>query len=137
MYGLNNYIVWLFLEYNRFMLENAHIFNPLNNSLAERVKAYRSVYKAWLNVEASLKQADDPEWSNTLGESQELEEAHNIIMESMVMATNALSIEEVDQATDQGLMSKDEASEFVQERFDQQASLRASKRVDKSFKLKG
>ena len=118
------------------MLENAHIFNPLNDSLAERVKAYRSVYKAWLNIEASLKQADDPEWSNTLGESQELEDAHNIIMESMVMATNSLSIEEIDQATDQGLMSKEEASELVQEKFDQQASLKASKRVDKSFKLK-
>ncbi len=118
------------------MLKNAHIFNPLDDSLAERVKAYRSVYDAWLNVEASLKQADDSEWSNTLGETQDLEEAHNIISHSMVMATSSLSIEEIDQATDQGLMSKEEASQFVQEKFDQQANLRASKKISKSRGLK-
>jgi len=118
------------------MLENAHIFNPMNDSLAEKVKAYRSVHEAWLNIEASMRQADDPEWSNTLGEANELEEAHDIIMRSMVKATESLSVEEIDQATDQELMSKEEATQFMREKFDQQSSLQASNRLNKSRGLK-
>lgn len=118
------------------MPKNAHIFNPLSNSLADKVNAYRSVHDAWLNIEASIKQADDPEWSSTLGDKQDLEEAHTIIMGSMVKATNSLSIEEIDQATDQGLMSRKEASEFVREKFDQQTNLKASRQANKLFDIK-
>jgi len=102
------------------------IFNPLDDSLAERIRAYRSVQEAYMNIEASLKYADDPEWSDTLGEHQGLEEAHKIIVESFQEATQALSVEDIDKAKEQGLMSNDEAYEFVKEKLDQQRGVAQS-----------
>jgi len=102
------------------------IFNPLDDSLAERIRAYRSVQEAWMNIEASLKVANDPEWSATLGESQELEEAHKIILGSLQEATQALSVEDIDKAKEQGLMSEDEAYQFVKEKLDQQRGVSQS-----------
>jgi len=96
------------------------IFNPLDDSLTERLRAYRSVHEAYLNIEASLKLADDPEWVNTLGDPQLLDEAHKTIVDSLQEATQSITIEEIDQAKEQGLMSNDEAYEFVKEKMDQQ-----------------
>jgi len=118
------------------MLEKAHIFNPVNDTLTEKVRAYRSTHQAWLNSEASLKYADDPDWSNTLGERELIEEGNQVAIEGLVQATNALSIEELDRATDQGIMSKEEVSQFMQHKSDRQANLRASNRVNQSRGLK-
>ncbi|MGH1540667.1 MAG: hypothetical protein ACRBHB_09605 [Arenicella sp.] len=107
------------------------IFNPLNDSLAERIRAYRSVQKAYVNIEASLKFADDPEWIDTLGETQDIEEAHKIIVDSLQEATQAITVEDIDKAKEQGLMSEDEAYEFVKEKLDQQRG------VNKSLSQKG
>lgn len=114
------------------MLKNAHIFNPLNDSLAEKVRAYRGVHDAWRHIEASMEFVKDEEWSNSLGEAQELEQAHEIILRSLNMATEAFEVEEIDQAVDQGLMSKDEATKFIQEKFDRRASLKNYKRLNTS-----
>lgn len=102
------------------------IFNPLDDSLAERIRAYRSVHEAWLNIEASLKVADDPEWSNTLGERQDVETAHKDILEGFQEALQAISVEDIDNAKEQGLMSEDEGYEFVKEKMDQQRGVKQS-----------
>ncbi len=108
------------------MKQAGHIFNPKDDSLESRVEAYFRVQQEWLNIEASLKHWDAPEWQNTLGEHQELEEAHEIVLNSLQKATQAISVEEIDQAKEKGLMNDDEAYLFVQEKLDQQRGVNKS-----------
>ncbi|CAB9542893.1 hypothetical protein BROOK1789C_547, partial [Bathymodiolus brooksi thiotrophic gill symbiont] len=42
------------LAYNSNISNNAHIFTPKNDSLFERVPAYKSIAKDYFNVEASI-----------------------------------------------------------------------------------
>jgi len=108
------------------MKQSAHIFNPKNDSLEARIEAYRSVQEAWMNIEASFKHWDDPEWQNTLGEYSELEEAHKIVLNSLNEATQSITVEEIDKAKEQGLMTDDEAFTFIQEKLDHQRGVNKS-----------
>ena len=48
------------------MDDTEHIFNPKDNSLEARIDAYKGVYEAWLNAEASMSFVDDDEWGESL-----------------------------------------------------------------------
>ncbi|WP_201339297.1 hypothetical protein [Isorropodon fossajaponicum symbiont] len=52
------------------MSNNAHIFTPKDDSLFERVSAYKSVAKDYFNAEASVKFSDDKKWSILLVKSK-------------------------------------------------------------------
>jgi hypothetical protein len=54
------------------MPDNAHIFTLKDNPLFKRVSAYQTVFKSYPNAEVSLKFSDDENWSDTLGERQEM-----------------------------------------------------------------
>ena len=117
------------------MTDNAHIFTPKDNSLKERVSAYQYVFKSYLNAEASLKFADDEKWSDTLGEREEIEQAYKISTDSLKMATEQISVEEMKQAKEQGFISQDELLEFVQNKRQQEMkSTRASAQDSSSHK---
>jgi hypothetical protein len=95
------------------MTDTAHIFTPQDDSLEARIDAYKSVYEAWFNAEASLKFLDDEEWSDTLGDREEVEQAHKISVRSLEMATSAIKKSEISQARKQGLLSDDVAQELT------------------------
>ncbi|CAC9616076.1 hypothetical protein [uncultured Gammaproteobacteria bacterium] len=101
------------LVYNSNISNNAHIFTPKNDSLFERVPAYKSIAKDYSNVEASIKFADDEKWSDTLGEKEEIEQARKIMQDSLKMATDKISLDEIKQAKDQELINQGELIEFV------------------------
>ena len=103
------------LYYNHLMADTAHIYTPQNDSLEARVRAYCRVREAWFNAEASLKYKDDPsnEWFYTLGEAEEIEQAYEIAVNSLQMATEDFSEDDLRSAIDQGLMDTAEMSEFV------------------------
>ena len=117
------------------MKQSAHIFDPKDDSLEARIEAYRSVQEAWISIEESLKHWNDPEWQNALGEYSELEEAHKIVLNSLNEATQSIAVEDVDKAKEQGLMTSDEAYEFVKEKVDQQSSLSVKSKHSSGFKL--
>ena len=100
------------------MTDTETIYTPLDDSLEERVKAYRSVREAWLNAEASLKYAEDGQgdWNYTLGDREEIEQAHEISARSLSMATEDISQDEIKQAISNGLLEVEEAKEFEQHR---------------------
>jgi hypothetical protein len=117
------------------MTDNAHIFTPKDNSLKERVSAYQYVFKSYLNAEASLKFADDENWSDTLGEREEIEQAYKISAYSLKMATEKISSDEMKQAKEQGFISNDELVELVQNKRQQEMkSTRASAQDSNSHK---
>lgn len=96
------------------MVDNAHIYNPKDDSLAERVRAYRVVHQDYLNAEASLKFLDDDNWADTLGSREEVNQAHEVSLRSLQMAIEAINRTELSQAKEQGLLSKDEAHEIIE-----------------------
>lgn len=102
------------------MSNNAHIFTPKDDSLFERVSAYKSVAKDYFNVEASIKFADDKNWSDTLGEKQEIEQAQKIMQDSLKMATDKISLDEIKQAKEQGFVNQGELIEFVKNKRQQE-----------------
>jgi hypothetical protein len=77
------------------------------------VSTYKSVAKDYSNVEASIKFADDEKWSDTLGEKEEIEQARKIMQDSLKMATDKISLDEIKQAKDQELINQGELIEFV------------------------
>ncbi len=95
------------------MANTEHIFTPKDDSLSERVRAYRSVSEAYRNAEASLKYMDDENWKDRLGEREEVEQAYEITRNSMHMATHSLNQDDIQQAKEQGLLSDDEISDLV------------------------
>jgi hypothetical protein len=97
------------------MSDTAHIFMPQDDTLQERVRAYRSVSEAFRNVEASMKHMNDKEWADRLGEKHEVEEAYAITRRSLHMATKAITADELREAREQGLMSLEEVRGFTKQ----------------------
>lgn len=110
----------LTVYYNQSMTDTAHIYTPQDESLEERIRAYRSVREAYINAEASVRALDDEEWANRLGEREEIERAFDISARSLQMATKAISQDELKQAQNEGLLSKDEVVGLVQSKRQQE-----------------
>lgn len=102
------------------MVDNSHIFTPKDNSLTELVSAYQTVFKSYLNAEASIKFLDDDEWSDSLGERQEVEQAYKISIDSLKMATEKINVNEMKKAKEQGLIDQNDLFEFVQNKRQQE-----------------
>ncbi len=96
------------------MSKSAHIFNPLNDSLEERVRSFRSVSQAFRNVESSLQHMGDKEWADRLGEKEDVQQAYDITKRSLGMATQSIQQSELKSAIAQGLINDREAREFIQ-----------------------
>ena len=114
------------------------IFNPKDNSLEARIQAYRSVMKAWYNAEASLKAMDNDEWSHTLGEKEEIVKAHDIILNSLNTCTREISLNEIKQAKELGLINDSEAQEFINNsKQDKIQKIRSNRQKSSMSKSKG
>ena len=75
-----------------------HIFTPKDSSLEARIDAFRNVYEAWQNAEASMRFADDSQWKDSLGSKEEIQEALNISIRSLNLASGSFSKEEIREA---------------------------------------
>ncbi len=124
----------------RTMNDTAHIFNPKDDSLDERVRAYRSCSSTLRNTKASLELVNDSAWSDRLGSREEIEQAHMIAKHSIEMAVNQLSQSEAERAVGQGLLDNQELKEIVQtkrlqniqnQRANQNSQQQANKRTQK------
>lgn len=96
------------------MSDSAHLFTPLNDTLEERIRMYRSVFSAYQNADASMKLMDDKSWSESLGERKEVEQAYAIIESSLYLATKSINDSEIKQAREQCFITDDERKVFIQ-----------------------
>ena len=108
------------LYYNHVMAYNEHIYRPDGDSLEARISAYKTAREAWLNAEASLKFLNDDEWSDSLGEREEVAQACEISIRSLYMAAEAITQDELYQAQEQGLLNSDEVRELIQDKRQQE-----------------
>ena len=103
------------------MADTAHIFTPKDDTLKARAEAYRQVYQAWLNAESSLKFLEDDEWSDTLGDREEVERALSISIHSLQVAADAFTKEEIAEARKAQLIEDHEALELIQSKRQQES----------------
>ncbi|MCW8830255.1 MAG: hypothetical protein OQK32_01925 [Gammaproteobacteria bacterium] len=115
------------------MADTEHIYTPQDDSLAERIRAYRSVHEAYANAEASLNLLDNDEWADRLGEKQEIEQAYKICRHSLQIASQSISQNELQQARRQDLISDEEVRELIQnKRQSEMQGLRDNQEADSS-----
>lgn len=128
----------MYIDYNQAMNKYAHIFTPRDDSLAERIRAYRSVLNAQRHTEAGFKFLDDPQWSDRIGEESELQEALAVTTRSFKKAISSVGKEEIEQAFSDGLINAEEHKQIVQimRKQDMQTSRAQAKQAGKSHSEK-
>ena len=97
----STFIVWIIVLV-------AHFYHPVDDSLPEKVKAYKEVFKAWQNMEASFRFHDQQGWEDRLGSKEELRSAKSVIQHTLDKAMGSFSIEEISLLTDKNLITPDE-----------------------------
>lgn len=113
------------------MTQTAHIFNPQNDSLAEKVKAYQSVVDLLHSVEHSSEVLRTAKKNDTdhIGTEEEVQYAYKIACTSLAKALKEISESEIQTALEQELMTNEQAAEFMQfSRQQDMSSFRSTKR---------
>lgn len=93
-------------------MTTASIFTPKDTSLAARVAAWKQVYQANKQLEASLN-LHSKEWQDRLGEQADRLFAQQTIAASFNQACASLSQDELKQAQQQGLLSNQDIQAIV------------------------
>ncbi len=86
----------------------ASTFNPKDNSLIERVNAFRAVLQENHNIELSLKYKNDKEW---LGTTEEIKYAQQVTQNSLQQAVKSLNKVDLQEAKTLGILSPEEAQQ--------------------------
>lgn len=94
------------------MSSSAHIYTPEDDSLEARIHAYKTMRNELSNIKASQKLSQNKEWQDRLGTQEELQQAHNIIKNSLSATLNNISSIDLQKAQEQGLMTSNEVSEL-------------------------
>lgn len=94
------------------MTSSPHIFTPEDDSLEARIHAYKTMRNELSNIEASQKLTQSKEWQDRLGTEEELQQAHNIIKNSLRATLSNIRDIDLQKAQEQGLMTDNEVSEF-------------------------
>lgn len=91
---------------------SAHISTSEDNSLEERIRNYKSAYKAYEDVEASNRFSANKEWQNTLGTEEEIQQAKAIIKNSLEISVKAISNEDRKMALQAEMITEKENSQL-------------------------
>jgi len=94
------------------MSSSAHIITPQDDSLEARIHAYKTMRNELHNIEASQTLSQTKDWQDRLGTTEELQQAHNIIKNSLRITLNNIHDVDLEQAQKQGLMTAEEINEF-------------------------
>lgn len=88
------------------------LFNPIDNTLEQRVSAAKGVMESLKLVEVSLHDAQSDDLGGVYGTQDELNAAHALIHSSLNDAANALSIHELQQSFSDNQLSKQEYNQL-------------------------
>ena len=100
----------------------AHFFHPVDDSLAEKARAYTRVYAEWKNILASFEYFERQGWEDTLGSRQELLEAQQTIENTLDVAIASFSSEDKAQLIQNSLIKEDEIA-YLESRDDNKSSI--------------
>ncbi|SET71398.1 hypothetical protein [Thalassotalea agarivorans] len=96
------------------MADSAHIDFSEGSSLQSKARAYQKASAAHRDIENSMEHADaDNDWAQRLGSAQELQDAKKIIENSRIQAARSFTTEDIQEATEQELISEQEARQLI------------------------
>lgn len=98
------------------MQQSAHIKSTHDGSLEERVNEYCSAQEAFNAALLSQHAKNDPEWSDTIGEQEDIDIAEEILKTSLSLAAGAIGLGEIADIIELGLMTEDEAHRLSKEK---------------------
>ena len=98
------------------MHKSAYIYTVHDGSLKARVSEYHSAQEAYERVQLSQLHADDPKWSDTLGEQVEIDVAEEVLKHSLSLATGAIGLGEIADIIEFGLMTEEETYRLSKEK---------------------
>jgi hypothetical protein len=102
------------------MSGTAHIRQFGDDSLEHRVQEYHLAREGYENVLRSKQLANDPEWSDTLGEQEDIDIAEEIMKTSLSLATGAIGLGEIADIIELGLMTEEETQRLSEEKQKQE-----------------
>ena len=89
------------------------ILTALDDSLIERVNSYLYARYAFNRIKADKQRINDKESANSLGTDKEIEQAYQLIQNSLVIATQKINQHELKQAQALGLMTDKQVKAFL------------------------
>lgn len=98
------------------MQQSAHIKSTHDGSLEERVNEYHSAQEAFNAALLSQQAKNDPEWSDTIGDQEDINIAEEILKTSLSLAAGAIGFGEIADIIELGLMTEDEARRLSKEK---------------------
>lgn len=101
---------------NTIMQQSAHIKSTHDGSLEERVNEYHSAQEAFNAALLSQHAKKDPDWSDTIGEQEDIDIAEEILKTSLSLAAGAIGLGEIADIIELGLMTEDEAHRLSKEK---------------------
>ena len=104
---------------------SASTYNPADQSLEEKIRAFKKVFDDLNNLEACLKTKSQ---SDSLGTKEELSQAHTIAKNSVNYAIHSLSHKELIKANEEGLLSRHEVDEAKVLKAQTELSKKSSKK---------
>jgi len=115
------------------MTNSAHIFTTEDDSLEARIHAYKTMSNELHNIEASQKLSQDKKWQDRLGTEDELQQAHNIIKNSLRATLNNIRDIDLQKAQEKGLMTAEDIIKFsaVKQGFENPSDSKQDK-IDKN-----
>lgn len=111
------------------MESTANFYDPKDDSLEERINAYKHAFKAWQNIEASLRFHDEQAWTDRLGSKDDLRIALEITESSLSKAVSGLSSLEIQLSVDKNLVSNQESKYLLSQQAGPNHSVNEKDRI--------
>lgn len=96
------------------MQHDAHIAEPEEGTLKNRIRYFKTVHEAHERVKASLSMLHEKSWAENLGEKEEVEEAAQITANSLHRALQELEEDDFQEAEELGYVKKQDLRKFIE-----------------------
>jgi len=95
------------------MNDAPNLFNPRDDSLAEKVNAYYGVCRDYSRVQSSLKQTEQGKNIHFIGDHSEVMSAYEAISQSLAHASKEVSSADLQHALEEGYLSQEQTHEIL------------------------
>jgi len=114
-------------------MQNATLFNPIDDSLEAKVKIVREVQRSYQNIKASIELSKRNGFNQSLGTEDELKDAFKITQSSYKQAVKSLSSGELKQAREKQLLTVEEFQKISVEKHKSKVQTIRGDQKNKSY----
>ncbi len=114
-------------------MQNATLFNPIDDSLEAKVKIVREVQRSFQNIKTSIELSKRNGFNQSLGTEDELKDAFKITQSSYKQAVKSLSNGELKQAREKQLLTVEEFQKISVEKHKSKVQTICGEQKNKSY----